>query len=210
MNETLTFAFTESGISIIINDYDSIEDLIVALKNKFDASPSFFENAEVNLFFKKSWITSKELWKLEKIIKNYNIKPGMIKTSYAGETYRPIRSKIPQGDEATIIRKGMRSGETIIMDKDLIILGNVNTGAEIRTNGSVFVFGTLKGNVKAGIGGNKKAVVIATNFEPVILEISGTRYKGTIEGGFKIAYYNLSNNEILIENYDPLLLKLGK
>ncbi len=208
MKEVLTFAFTESGISIIINDYDSLDNLIKSLKNKFEASPAFFDNAQVNLFFKKSSITSEELWELENIIKNYNIKPGMIKTGYAGETYRPIKSKIPQGDEATILRKGMRSGETLIMDKDLIILGNINTGAEIRTNGSVFVFGTLKGNVKAGIGGNKNALVIATNFEPVILEISGLRYRGLCDGGFKIAKYK--NDKIIVQDYDPVNLKGGK
>ncbi len=208
MKETLTFAFTESGISIIINDYDDLKNLINALKNKFDASPSFFENSEVNLFFKKQGITSQELWELERIMRNYNIRPGVIKTGYSGETYRPIRSEIPQGDEAAILRKGMRSGETLIMDKDLIILGNVNTGAEIRTNGSVFVFGNLKGNVKAGIGGNKKAVIIATNFEPVIIEISGARYVGISEGGFKIAKYY--KDKVVVEDYDPSILKGGK
>jgi septum site-determining protein MinC len=207
MKESLTFAFTESGISIIINDYESLNDLIVVLKNKFDASPSFFENAEVNLFFKKPAITSVELWELERIMKTYNIKPGIIKTGYAGETYRPIKSKPVQGDEAIILRKGMRSGETLIMDKDIIILGNVNTGSEIRTNGSVFVFGNLKGNVKAGIGGNKMAVIIATNFEPVILEISGKRYKGLSDGGFKIAKYK--NDMVVVEDYNPKNLKGG-
>jgi septum site-determining protein MinC len=208
MKETLTFAFTESGVSIIISDYDSLNDLANALKNKFDSSPVFFENAEVNLFFKKQGITSQELRELERIMKNYNIKPGVIKTGYSGERYRPIKSKLPQGDEAAILKKGMRSGEILIMDKDLIILGNVNTGAEIRTNGSVFVFGNLKGNVKAGIGGNKKAIIIATNFEPVIIEISGSRYLGLSDGGFKIAKYH--GDKVVVENYDPSILKGGK
>jgi len=63
--------------------------------------------------------------------------------------------------EALFIKSTFRSGETLEHSGDVIVLADVNPGAEIRADGDIIVFGSLKGWVHAGASGDNKCVIIA-------------------------------------------------
>ncbi|MCH7736049.1 MAG: septum site-determining protein MinC [Chloroflexi bacterium] len=63
--------------------------------------------------------------------------------------------------EALFIKSTFRSGETLHHQGDVVVLADVNPGAEIRADGDIVVFGSLKGWVHAGASGDNKAVIIA-------------------------------------------------
>ena len=63
--------------------------------------------------------------------------------------------------EALFIKSTFRSGETLDHSGDVIVLADVNPGAEIRADGDIIVFGSLKGWVHAGASGDNKSVIIA-------------------------------------------------
>ena len=71
-----------------------------------------------------------------------------------------------------IIRKNIRSGQSIDFDGTLIIFGDVNAGAEIRATGHILVMGTMRGLAHAGFGNNEEAVVYANRLLPVQLRIA--------------------------------------
>jgi septum site-determining protein MinC len=54
----------------------------------------------------------------------------------------------------------------------VVILGDVNPGAEIVANGNVMVWGRLRGMVHAGAKGNNKAVICALDLSPMQLRIA--------------------------------------
>jgi septum site-determining protein MinC len=66
-------------------------------------------------------------------------------------------------DTALFVKSTCRSGESVHYAGDVVILGDVNPGAEIMAEGDIAVFGTLRGTAHAGTGGNSKAMIIATN-----------------------------------------------
>ena len=72
--------------------------------------------------------------------------------------------------EALFIKSTFRSGETLEHSGDVIVLADVNPGAEIRADGDIIVFGSLKGWVHAGASGDNKAVIIA-------LELPSARFQ---------------------------------
>jgi septum site-determining protein MinC len=55
----------------------------------------------------------------------------------------------------------------------VIILGDVNPGAQIISGGDVIVWGHLRGMVHAGAGGNENAVICALDLAPTQLRIAG-------------------------------------
>lgn len=71
-----------------------------------------------------------------------------------------------------LYRGTLRSGFLLEYEGNILILGDVNPGAEIKATGSIIVFGNLKGKVFAGKDGNDNAYVIASNFNPVQLRIA--------------------------------------
>ncbi len=63
--------------------------------------------------------------------------------------------------EALFIKSTFRSGESLHHHGDVVVLADVNPGAEIRADGDIVVLGSLKGFVHAGASGDNKAVIIA-------------------------------------------------
>ena len=55
----------------------------------------------------------------------------------------------------------------------MVIIGDVNPGAEVIAGGDVVVWGRLRGVVHAGAEGNEGAVICALDLSPTQLRISG-------------------------------------
>ncbi|SMP09327.1 septum site-determining protein MinC [Desulfurobacterium pacificum] len=78
-------------------------------------------------------------------------------------------------EEIKFIRKTLRSGDKISSSGDIVIMGNVNPGAEVEAGGNVYVMGDLRGTVKAGIG-KTEGEVKALFFQAPRLEICGKEF----------------------------------
>lgn len=74
--------------------------------------------------------------------------------------------------EAVILRRTVRSGQRITYDGSIVIIGDVNPGAEVIATGDVVVLGSLRGLAHAGARGRADARVIALRLEPVQLRIA--------------------------------------
>jgi len=78
--------------------------------------------------------------------------------------------------EALFIKSTFRSGESLHHHGDVVVLADVNPGAEIRADGDIVVVGSLKGWVHAGASGDNRAVIVA-------LELPASRFQiGKYEG----------------------------
>ncbi|PKB79464.1 MAG: septum site-determining protein MinC [SAR202 cluster bacterium Io17-Chloro-G9] len=73
--------------------------------------------------------------------------------------------------DALFIKTTCRSGESIRYSGDVVVLADVNPGAEIVADGDVVVFGRLRGVAHAGAGGDSKATIIARQLEAPRLQI---------------------------------------
>jgi len=85
---------------------------------------------------------------------------------------RPSSGGVMPGEPAIVIQKTIRSGYKIEHKSHIIIIGDVNPGAEVISSGSVIVWGKLKGLVHAGVEGDEKAIVCALELEPMQLRIA--------------------------------------
>ncbi len=71
-----------------------------------------------------------------------------------------------------IYRGNLRSGQSVRHAGTVVILGDVNPGAQIISGGDVLVWGRLRGTVHAGAMGDARAIVAALDFEPVQMRIA--------------------------------------
>jgi septum site-determining protein MinC len=76
------------------------------------------------------------------------------------------------GEPALLVRRTLRSGMRVTFQGNVIVLGDVNPGAEIIASGSILVWGRLRGVVHAGAEGDEKAVVGALDLHPMQLRIA--------------------------------------
>ena len=89
-----------------------------------------------------------------------------------------IKEMMPKGiedlmDENTIlIQRTLRSGQSVSHDGNIVLLGDVNPGAELVATGNIIVLGALRGVVHAGANGDERAIVIAFKLLPTQLRIA--------------------------------------
>lgn len=82
----------------------------------------------------------------------------------------PIESD-QEGDEAILIHHTLRSGHTIRHPGHVIVIGDVNPGAEVVAGGNVVIWGRIRGVVDASAAGNTNAVLCALDLAPTQLRI---------------------------------------
>jgi len=70
--------------------------------------------------------------------------------------------------------RNVRSGQQIYArDRDLTITAGVANGAEVIADGSIHVYGALRGRALAGAQGDEDARIFCTDFRPELISIAG-------------------------------------
>ncbi|MGL4947420.1 MAG: septum site-determining protein MinC [Cetobacterium sp.] len=113
---------------------------------------------------------------------------------------------------ATKFHKGtLRSGHNLEFDGNVVVLGDVNPGAVIKSKGNVVVLGYLNGTVYAGSGDGSDAFIGAFSLNPIQIKIGQfiaknpstnvldvNKVKKTLD--FEVAY--LKDGNIFVEKFN--------
>jgi septum site-determining protein MinC len=75
-------------------------------------------------------------------------------------------------DSALFITKTLRSGKRIEYPGNVVVLGDVNAGAEIIADGHVVVWGRVRGMIHAGAKGDRSAIICALDLSATQLRIA--------------------------------------
>ena len=225
-NKSIIFKATNNGLILIINEADDFEKIYRQVEKKLNAAGRFFKGASLVVKYRGKKLTQDEEEKLCRLMsekteaeitafeedKGYDAK--MPEEDFEiGENNGAVsytRSFYFRGIEEGITKfyKGtVRSGQLISFNGNLVILGDVNPGAEIQAAGNIIVMGFLRGIVHAGMDGNKEAIVAALNLQPVQLRIANiitrppdeTESKGAMAP--EIAY--IKDEQVYIERFLP-------
>ena len=113
---------------------------------------------------------------------------------------RPPTAVMQARGETVIVAKTVRSGGRIESTGSVVILGDVNAGAEIIANDDIVVVGALRGLAHAGAAGNDKAVIWAQQILSPQLRIgNAVAQAGVTTGGEKKAEVaHLRDGQILL------------
>ena len=124
---------------------------------------------------------------------------------------RTIRSQDTNlaGESAIFVQRTLRSGFKVSHHGHVIVMGDVNPGAEVIAGGSVIVWGRLRGTVHAGSEGNENAVVCALELDPTLLRIAELTYAsqprrtvlGRVKAGPELA--RIKNGLLVTELWNP-------
>jgi septum site-determining protein MinC len=88
------------------------------------------------------------------------------------ETDSPKVTAAPPVPHVLYLRQTLRSGQMISHKGHLVIVGDVNPGAEVMADGDITIWGALRGVAHAGIGGNTDSEIRALKFDPIQLRIA--------------------------------------
>lgn len=77
-----------------------------------------------------------------------------------------------RGTDGVLVRLTLRSGRVVRHAGHVVVVGDVNPGAQIIAGGDVVVWGRVRGTVHAGAAGDETAVVCALDLRPMQLRIA--------------------------------------
>lgn len=86
---------------------------------------------------------------------------------------RTLDTTIQGGEHAILVQRTLRSGYSLQFPGHVVVLGDINPGAEVVASGHIIVWGRLRGMVHAGAEGDESAVVCALDLAPTQLRIAG-------------------------------------
>jgi len=99
---------------------------------------------------------------------------GMAAAAPAPEAPAPVREVVIQQRATMIVTEPVRSGRQIYAPGgDLVVVNSVSAGAELLADGSIHVYGTLRGRALAGIGGDTSARIFCQSLEAELVSIAG-------------------------------------
>ncbi len=170
------FKGTKDGIIAVIDLSYSFNTIIKAIEKKILEREDFFRGGKIKFLPAIGSLNENEKDEVRNLLKNkFNIECDFIMKEEIEKRKIYEEKKITNKD-FLIVRKILRSGQSLEFNGNVILIGDVNEGAEVKVGGSLFVFGILRGSVYAGLETDKDAIVVATNLRPKILQIGKYTY----------------------------------
>jgi len=166
------------------------EELRAALLQQIDERPAFFQGARLAMDVGNQILKVNDLVDLRDHLSERNLilwaviseSPTTEQTSQLlglatriskprPEEQRNYADTIPD-DAAMYINKTLRSGTRIEFPGNIVIVGDVNPGAEIVAEGNVIVWGRVRGMIHAGSKGDRSAFICALDLSANQLRIA--------------------------------------
>jgi septum site-determining protein MinC len=197
MTVTISIKGIRDGLLLTVrgaSDWAAAEDAILA---RIDQTADFFRGARVALELGELEAGGDELARLRNTLSEHRVTLWAVlgenqATASAAQsqglnvalpTTSPDRPKTTDEDvevsneetgvEALLVKRTLRSGRTVRHNGDVIVVGDVNPGAEIIAAGDILVWGRLRGIAHAGAFGDERCVVGALDLAPTQLRIAG-------------------------------------
>jgi len=217
MGSTVSVRGTREGLLIVLGEAEVDEwvaDLDALLANR----ENFFRGGEVTLQFDGHHLKAGHLAQVLKVLDRYEIAIRGIRgqleaiTPEADSAVEIPASKASDekstGSDSNmgiLIRRTLRSGQSVRYPGHVVIIGDVNPGAEVIAEGDIVVWGHLRGIVHAGAAGDEGRCICALVFSPTQLRI-GSRIarppdqrRARKKFGPERAY--ISGDQIVVEAY---------
>ncbi|MCD7814710.1 MAG: septum site-determining protein MinC [Lachnospiraceae bacterium] len=174
------------GLIISLSPELPFDELVAAVEEKFRTSADFFRNARLALTFRGRNLTRDEENRLvDAIVENAKIQVVCIvdEEKESAEYYKKAvinaQRKKEEGD-GFFHRGTLRSGQTLDSETSIVILGDVNPGAQVTSRGNIVVLGCCMGTIYAGAGGDDRCFAAALTMKPALIKIAGFAARSAI------------------------------
>lgn len=176
-------------VLIKIDDNAPQRKIISELSKKLKDLKKMYQEEKTPIRVSGKVLTNNELEEIKKLIKKEIDVDVAFDTPTTLGLHSITRSyKRDVGKSETTFHRGsLRSGQKLEVEGSIVVIGDVNSGAEVIAADNIAVIGNLRGLAHAGAKGNQNAVIAASTLDAVQLRISnivkeidreeeGTRY----------------------------------
>ena len=203
MKNCVSITLKKDEIVIKLSSEAEQEEILEALKKKLTELKKLYKDAKTPILVTGKVLKNKEIDEIQKMIKNkidVEIDFDMPKSLGLHSIKRTFAKEIAVS-ETKFHRGSLRSGQKMETEGSLVIIGDVNSGAEIIASDNIIVLGALRGLAHAGAKGNKQAIIAAGLLDAVQIRIADVvkEIEREEEPMHKQAYVSIEDDKIIIE-----------
>lgn len=203
MRNCVSVNLKKDQIVIKLNDAAEQTEIVETLKKKLNELKKLYKEEKTPILVTGKILKNKEIDEIQQIIKDkidVEIDFDMPKTLGLHSIKKTFEKNIAVS-ETKFHRGSLRSGQKMEAEGSLVIMGDVNSGAEVIAADNIIVLGALRGLAHAGAKGNKQAIIAAGLVDTVQIRIANVvkEINRDEEPMHKQAYVSVDNEEIIIE-----------
>lgn len=174
MRSIITITMKPEEIVIKLNEEIEQEQIIEALKRRIPELKKLYKEEKTPILITGKILKNSEIDEIQDIIQKsikVEVKFDSPRKLGLSNIKRTFKKEIATSE--TKFHKGsVRSGQKIEFEGSLVILGDVNAGAEVIAGENIVVLGILRGLAHAGAKGNKEAIISSALIEAPQLRIA--------------------------------------
>lgn len=150
------------------------EEIIKEIKAKIKKLKKLYKEEKTPIYVTGKNLDNEQMKEIEEIIKKeIDVKIDFDSPKELGLS--GIKTTFEEDltvSEVKFHKGSLRCGTRMEYEKSIVIIGDVNSGAEIIAGGNIVITGYLRGLAHAGAKGNKKAIICARGIETPQIRIA--------------------------------------
>lgn len=162
------------------------EELKQAVGEKFREAAAFFKKASLALTFRGRVLTKEqEVLLVDEIVKNSGIHVLCIvdEEKETADYYKKAVTHALENqkrEDGQFYRGTLRSGQCLESESSIVVVGDVNPGAQVISKGNIVILGCCMGNIYAGASGNRSCFAAALTMKPLQVRIADKMARSAI------------------------------
>lgn len=174
MSRCINIYFKKDSIVMKIKEDATTNEILNELEEKLPDLKEFYKDEKTPILVTGKILKRFEIDSIQKMIQNIiKVKVDFDSPRTLGlhDIKRTFKKDI-QISETKFYKGSIRSGQRLEFEGSIVIIGDVNDGAEVIAEDNIAILGSLRGMAHAGAKGNEKAIIAASIIEAPQIRIA--------------------------------------
>lgn len=167
MKNAVTLKGINGEVVLKIDPVLPFSDILNGIRELVMKEKNFFSKGYLSIDTQGRILTNEEISSIEEILSGIGVS---FRINEGEKVFGVVN---PKEDKEVVVDHTVRSGQVVRSSGNIVILGNINPDGVVEAEGDVFVFGVIKGRVKAG------SRVVALGFQPQSIIVHGVELEIT-------------------------------
>ncbi len=174
MSNSINISIKKNQVIIRIEENAEQKEIISDLKKKMIELKNLYKEDKTPILITGKVLKNKEMDEIQSVIKRFiNVQIEFDSPKVLGlHGIKKTFYKEVATSETKFHKGSLRSGQKIEFEGSIVIIGDVNAGAEVIAGENIVVLGNLRGLAHAGAKGNKDAIIEASEIDAVQIRIA--------------------------------------
>lgn len=178
MNDIVKIRGLKTGLQLLFDRNAAFDEIRAAIEEKLVTGNKFFIRG-TTVFVEQNSFSEEQVEQLRRLFHRHGMlfslnlpKVPKINQPPKVETPPPALQQVEPQKTTVVVNKTLRGGQEVRTESSVLVLGNVNPGAQIIAGGSIDVRGVCRGTVHAGAFGDQTACIVADKLRPIQIRIA--------------------------------------